>query len=437
MSTRREQERMPPPWPDRLDSLRLEGIAQGGEAVGHVEGRVVFVQGGIPGELVSVRLLEKRPSYAKGQVEQVLEPSPDRVGPPCPLVGQCGGCGWQYIAYPAQLAFKKTIVEEQCRHMGGLTECPIEPTLGMKEPWRYRSTVEVHVAPTGLVGYYAPRSHHVVAADDCPLHVRPLNSVLLKLQRIIPSIRPADRPAAITLRYSWAEKLTMVLFQEGTRSGAAQLAERLADRVAEAAWQHGRHVQVLAGRGYLVEKIGGVSLRLSPTSFFQVNIPQARRMVQLVEEMLEPRPEDSLLDAYAGVGAISLPLARRVDRITAIESHPAAVADLRANVQQLRLDQVEAIEGLVERVLPAQVESQHYDLILLDPPRRGCEPAVLQAILSAQPRRIVYVSCHPGTLARDLKALRAGGYHLLRVQPLDMFPQTPHVESVALLTAAA
>ncbi len=425
------------PWPSHLDSLRLDGIAQGGEAVGHVEGRVVFVQGGIPGEVVSVRLLEKRPAYARGEVEQILEPSPDRVGPPCSLAGQCGGCGWQYIAYPAQLAFKRTIVEEQCRHMGGLAECPVEPTLGMQEPWHYRSTIEVHVAPTGLVGYYAPHSHHVVAAEDCPLHVRPLHAVLLKLQRIVPSIRPADRPAAITLRYSWAEKASLVLFQEGTRGGAAQLAERIADRAPEAAWQHGRQVQILAGRGYLVEKVGGVALRVSPTSFFQVNVPQARRMVQLIEEMLEPRPGDSLLDAYAGVGALSLPLAHQVARITAIESHPAAVADLRANVQQLGLDHIEAIEGLVEKVLPAQAERSGYDLILLDPPRRGCEPAVLQAILSARPRRIVYVSCHPGTLARDLKALRAGGYHPLRVQPLDMFPQTPHVESVALLTAAA
>lgn len=418
-------------WPRRVPVLRLEGIAQGGEAVGRFRGRVVFVRGALPGETVAVSLTERRKGYARGVVERLLRPSPDRCVPPCPLFGRCGGCHWQYAAYPAQLAWKRTIIEEQLRHLGRVASPPVAAPLGMEDPWAYRSTAELHVSPAGQAGFYAAHSHEIVPLDSCPLLAPALDALLLPLQDSLAALSPADRPGQVTLRWSWYESRAMVVLRGGTRRGGESLAARLAGRLPEVAWEGGGEVRPLAGRGYLYESLGPAALRVSPTAFFQVNVPQARRLLAVVRELLDPRPGDRLLDAYAGVGALSLPPAGDSGRVTAIEAHPAAVADLRENAHRLAAGRVEPVEGLVERVLPARRE--RYDLVLLDPPRRGCLPAALRAVVAAGPRRIVYVSCHPGTLARDVRLLREGGYELVRVQPIDLFPQTCHVESVALL----
>ena len=421
----------PPAAGQRL-RLRLEGIAQGGEAVGHHEGRVVFAQGGLPGEDVLVRLTASRPAYARGVVEEILVPAPERISPHCPLFGRCGGCHWQYASYLAQLALKRTIVADQCRHLGGMENPPVAAAIGMDEPWGYRSTAELHLSPAGQAGYYAAQSHDVVPLAACPLWVPALQAPLALLQRLLPEVAAADRPAGVTLRWSWAEGRPLVLIEGNSRRGALRLGEGLAALVPEIAWRRGPEVQVLSGRGYLCEALGEEPLQVSPTSFFQVNVPQARRLLQTVRALLDPCPEDHLLDAYAGVGALSLPLAGAVRRVTAIESHPAAVADLCQNARRWTPSgHVEVLPGLVEQVLPQRAGG--YDLVLLDPPRRGCLPAALAAILAGRPRRIVYVSCHPGTLARDIRTLQAGGYRLRQVQPLDLFPQTFHVESVALL----
>jgi len=422
---------MPPSDRSAAIELRLDGIAQGGEAVGRWQGQIVFAQGGLPGEVVAVRLTERRQAFARGVVEQVLQPSPDRILPRCALFGRCGGCHWQYIAYPAQVSLKQDIVAGQCRHLGRVADPPVAAPLAMAEPWAYRSTAELHLSPAGLVGYYAARSHEVVPLETCPLLVPGCNALLPALQRLLPALPAAGRPTGLTVRYSWAEQRALLLLEGGQRPEILRLRDALAGLVAEVAWRHGRAVETLAGRGFFYEAIGAAPLRVSPTAFFQVNVPQARRLVQTVQSFLDPRPDDHLLDAYAGGGALSLPLAGLVRRVTAIEAHPAALADLRTNA---RGSAVEAVAGLVERVLPAR--GGGYDLVVLDPPRRGCEPAALQAVLAGRPRRIVYVSCHPGTLARDARALIAGGYSLRAVQPVDLFPQTHHVESVALFEPA-
>jgi 23S rRNA (uracil1939-C5)-methyltransferase len=424
---------IPPKTGDRIE-LDLEAMAQGGEAVGRWKGQVIFVQGGLPGEVVAVRLTEQQRSFARGVVEQVLHPSADRVRPRCPLFGRCGGCDWQHSAYPAQVVFKQAIVTEQCRHLGRVAEPPVAATLAMAEPWGYRSTVELHLSPAGRVGYYAARSHEVVPLEACPLWVPALNDLLPTLQRLLSTLKPAGRPTGLTLRWSWTEQQPLLLLEGGQRRDTVRLCAELIDLVPEVSWHHGRQVEVLRGRGFFHETLADRPLRVSPTSFFQVNVPQARRLWQTVRTLLEPQPEDHLLDAYAGVGALSLPLAGTVRQVTAVEAHPAAAADLCANAHQ-GAGTIEVLAGLVEHVLPAHGGS--CDLAILDPPRRGCAPAALEAILAGRPRRIVYVSCHPGTLARDVRILTAGGYQLQSIQPVDMFPQTSHVESVALLIPAS
>ncbi|MBN1483342.1 MAG: class I SAM-dependent RNA methyltransferase [Chloroflexia bacterium] len=413
--------------------MRIRRIAQGGAGVGHYQGRVVFVGGALPGEIVSVQLYQKRKSYASGHVVAIEEASSERVEPACPLFGLCGGCQWQYIAYPAQLVFKQAIVREQCRRLGRIEDAPVQPTLGLGNPWAYRSAARLHVSPGGQLGYYAWRSHDVVPLERCPLLVEPLNELLLPLQEALSTRPPNERPNQVSLRYSWFERRCLLLLHGGAASAAARLAADLGASVAELAGQWGRRLHVQAGRGFLLEELGGLSLQVSPTSFFQINVPQTQQILQLLASMLEPQPGERLLDAYAGVGALSLPLAAAggLAGVTAIESHRAAVADLRENARQLQATPITAHQGTVEAVLPTL--RQRFDLVLLDPPRRGCPEAVLEAIARRGPRRIAYVSCHPGTLARDLRYLRRFGYRLVRLQPVDLFPQTFHIESVALL----
>jgi 23S rRNA (uracil1939-C5)-methyltransferase len=421
------------PWPERLEGLRLEGMAQGGEAVGRYLGRVIFVQGGVPGDVVSVRLEQCRTRYARGAIEAVLLPSPERVAPRCARFGQCGGCSWQHIAPQAQLRFKRAIVEDQCRYLGRIADPPVDAVLGMAEPWRYRHTAELHVSRDGVAGFYAGGTRNVVSLSSCPLLVEPLDALLPDLQRVLRGMPSRLCPESLVLRYSRFEKRVLVLAVGGAREAAREIAIHL-EQVAEVAWQQGRRVEVLRGRGYLVETLGGVPLRFSPTAFFQVHPPQAERLLEVVAGFLEPKPGDRLLDAYAGVGALSLPLAGPGVQITAIEEHPAAVEDLWENAARLGAH-VEVLPGRVERVLP--MYDGRFDLAILDPPRRGCLPPALRAVVRVQPRRIAYVSCHPGTLARDLRRLLAAGYRLVRIQPVDLFPQTFHIESVALLARSA
>lgn len=440
----RESSQGTPSWPDRISSLALEGIAQGGDAVGRYQGRVVFARGGLPGEIVSLHLTQTHKSFARGVVEAVHTAAPERVRPGCPLFDRCGGCQWQYIDYPAQLAFKRIIVEEQCRHLIS-SPATVLPTVGMEEPWNYRSTAQLRLAPDGRLGYYAWHSHDLVPLERCPLLVEPLNERIPPLARALQALAPAERPEQVTLRYSWEEDRCLLLIDQGSRGAACRLRDRLQVAFPEVAWQRGRGIEVLAGQGFLHESLAGAPLRVSSRSFFQVNVPQARSLLQTVHAMLDPLSGEHLLDAYAGVGALSLSLfqgqslqaawaegvVRAVGRVTAIESHPDAVKDLRANARRWGEDRVEVFPGTVERLLPGL--GWAFDLVVLDPPRRGCQPEVLAAVAAGRPRRIAYVSCHPGTLARDLPVLLGGGYRLVRIQPLDLFPQTFHVESVALL----
>lgn len=417
-------------WPTHLPSVTLERIAQGGEAVGRHEGRVVFVRGGLPGEVVSVHLTQTRSRYARGVVDEVLRAAPERVEPRCALFGKCGGCHWQFIAYPAQIVFKQTILKEQCHRIGHIEDAPVLPALGMTDPWGYRAKAQLHLAPDGLAGFYAWNSHEVIPLERCPLLVPKINRVL-PLLRGAQGLRPADRPSQITLRYSWAEDTCLTILHGGTRRGALALLEYLSDQIREIAWENGRRTEILSGKGFLLETLGTTSLRVSPDSFFQANVPQTQRLVHILGECLGIRPSDRLLDAYAGVGALSLPLASLVKQVTAIEAHAMAASDCARNAVQLGLANVEVLEGSVERVLPTL--DRRFDLVILDPPRRGCHERALEAVVQCRPRSVAYVSCHPGTLARDLGLLRAWGYHPRQILPVDLFPQTFHVESLSVL----
>lgn len=413
--------------------LTLDGIAQGGAAVGRVEGMAIFAHGGIPGERVRVRVTSRHPRYAHAEVVEVLEPSPDRLPAHVP---DGDHAAWQHIAYPTQLRYKETIVREQLAKLAGLPDISVAPTIGAPLPWGYRNSARLHLEG-GAIGYHASGSNQVRDLPHDPLLLPVLNAALAGL-RAVGGERPGDLIARLTLRASVAYGYALALIQPQPDADP----EALLDLID--AWRTA--VPALAGVAIdapgaptvgadtLHEEFGGVVFSLSPDSFFQVNIVQAERLLDLAREGLALRPEQRLLDGYSGAGAFALPLAPEVAQVVAVEEHPHAVADGRRSAELNDIANVQFVRLPVERALSKLVG--HFDAAILDPPRRGCHPDALAGLAAIRPARIAYISCHPGILARDLGPLLGAGYRIQLVQPVDLFPQTPHIETVVILEGA-
>jgi 23S rRNA (uracil1939-C5)-methyltransferase len=417
-------------YPDELE-LDIERMAQGGEGVARWQGYVIFVAGGLPGERVRVRLVQRTASYARGRLLAVRTPAPERIAPRLP---EASHMPWQHIAYAAQLRFKQTIVREQLARLGGLDDAPVAAVLAAPSPWHYRNTAHLHIAQNQQhIGYHAAGSRRVVDLPEDPLLLPLLNAALHGLRDTLPDISQARRRAhieRITLRGSatYGEAIALLHGKGRLHEVAAWWQQRL-PMLAGVATPTDPHPRTLR------EKLGGVVFVLSPTSFFQVHTAQAERLLQVVRKGLRLQPGERLLDAYSGAGAFALPLAEALHEVMAIEEHPRAAADGVQSAQHNALTNVTFITAAVEQALPDI--TTRFDAAVLDPPRRGCHPAALQALIRLAPPRIAYISCHPGILARDLRTLVQAGYRLVQVQPVDMFPQTPHIESVALLEAAS
>ena len=416
-------------------NLKLTSMAQGGEAVGRDDsGRVVFVPYAIAGEEVVVEIVEEKKNYARARLVEIVTPSPARVTPQCEhFVVQpppqpspdnvrggrdCGGCQWQHIAYDAQLKFKMEIVREQFARIGKIMDAPVRDAIGMVEPWRYRNNVQFQLDDAGRLCFRMFESHNLVPIRECHI-IHPLLDEMFRALEL----EGAD--------------FGEVILRAGTRTGEKLLIlegrddappEISVDEPVSIAYRTPRGENLpLVGKDALHEELRGRSFRVSPSSFFQVNTLMAETLVELVERYLAPRPSDILLDAFGGVGTFGLLLASHVARVIEIEEAPDAVADAKANAVELA--NVEFQRGKVEDVLP-KLKSK-IDLVVADPPRAGIAPAALAAIIAKHPRAIAYVSCDPATLARDARQLVDGGYRLIEVQLVDLFPQTYHIESVS------
>lgn len=396
-------------------------MAHGGDALGRYEGRVIFVPYGIPGEKVQIEIKEDKGKWARAYLIEVLEPSPHRVEPPCPYFGVCGGCQWQHIDYEAQLVYKHQIVREQLLHLGGIEDAPVAPTLPSPDIWRYRNNVQLTADVEGRLGFKAALSKQVVPIEKCLLMHPLLDDLFSALDLVFPglermSLRAGTRSGEVMLIFETEDEEPPEIETDIPVSCVLMLKD-------------GTPVNLI-GRNHLTEILGSREFRISAPSFFQVNTAQAEHLVQTVDTFLQLTGTESLLDAYCGVGTFALNLAPRARRVIGIEESPYAIADARVNAQEL--SNVEFIEGRVENVLPDLEET--VDAVVVDPPRQGCRSEVLQALTKLQPERIVYVSCDPATLARDARYLAEAGYLLRRVQPVDMFPQTYHIETVSLWT---
>jgi len=401
--------------------LALTAIANGGAALGRHEGRVVFVPYALPGETVRVEVAEDKGRYVFARLVEVLEPSPERVTPPCPYFGHegCGGCQWQHIDYQAQLRLKGEIVADQLARIGGISDPAVASPIPDDSGWAYRNHAQFHPVPGGGLGFRSASGNSTVTVDEC-LILHPLL---------------ADLYATLDLDLADLVRLSL---RGGTATGDRMLVFEMADDLPPALesdlpvscvllLSDGLHANLI-GSNTISEVVADRTYRVSAPSFFQVNTSQATRLVQQVLAYLDLQGGETVLDAYCGVGLFTVPLAERAGLVLGVEQAPAAVDDLLENTAAF--DNVEVVEGPVEAALPDLDIS--LDAVVVDPPRAGIDRFALDALVERRPARLVYVSCDAATLARDAKRLARAGYRLVEVQPVDMFPQTYHIESVAL-----
>jgi len=406
----------------------LEHVAHGGEMIGRVDGQVVFVPYGLPGERARARVVSAKRDFVKGELLDVLRPAPGRVLPRCPYFGACGGCSWQHADYAVQLELKRGVLIDQLSRIGGMADAEelVRATIGMVDPWEYRNHVRFTLGRKyGDVGYTYRESHRILRVDHCDIAHPAINEVLSVIQRRCAGLRAHQ----IAVRY-------------GSNTGDLVVSPALP-----------MIPELETGQPTLTEQVLDRTFTVSPAAFFQVNTRREMRSIPeqiaapwlehregmysiadllalIVIDRLEAGPNDTVLDAYCGVGTFAALIAPRVHEVIGIDESKAAVANAARNTSDL--DNVRFIAAKTEAAL-LELE-QPIGAVVLDPARVGCAPDVVAALLERHPRRIVYVSCDPATLARDLRILRDGGYRINGIEPIDMFPQTYHIESVTRLT---
>jgi 23S rRNA (uracil1939-C5)-methyltransferase len=401
--------------------------AHGGATVARQEdGRVVFVHYALPGETVEVRPRGRRGGVVYATAERVVDASPDRVTARCPYFGECGGCAWQHAAYERQLAIKRGVVEDMWTR-AGLRFPPEARVVGLSDPWRYRIRGEfeaIHL-PEGKFefGFHRLRSHSVLAVRECPIHDERIERGMLAFRQAIEELGvPAIRQLELTAEPHGRG----LLWSAGFEGRGAMPPPRLAARVSE----------LLPDLVLLDESMAfefwGLQFRVRPDTFIQTNYRGMLSLYEIALELLAPGPSDRVLDLYAGIGTISLAVARQCARVVAVEESPRAVAlgKLAARINSAR--NVEFRHGRVESLL-REVRLDSHDAVIADPPRAGLDPAAIAEVLRLGVERILYISCEPSTQARDVAALVRGGYRVRRAALVDMFPQTFHIESVVLL----
>ena len=372
--------------PGEIVTVALTDMAQTGEAIGRVDGIVLFVPFGMPGDRAEVLVTERKRTFARGQLLRLVEPAPDRVTPPCPYFTICGGCEWQHMPYAEQVRLKETNVRTHLTRIGKVRDPHVRPCLPSPQPYGYRNHARLQWSATGALGYRAARSHEVVVVEQCPILEPALNADLHRLTL-------ADRPAA---------------------------SDEIELRVA------------------MPLLIGEYTYHIAPDAFFQANTPVAAQLVTQVLQALALQGHEQVLELYCGGGLFTVPMAAAARYVLGIEGNAAALADAHLNTAAAGVsDRCTFITAAVEQaVTDPALHERTWDAIVLDPPRAGVAQPVLATLLNFAAPTIVYVSCDPATLARDAQLICAAGYQLAYAQPLDMFPQTHHVETVALFARA-
>ena len=426
--------------------LRIESLAHGGAGVAHHEGMAIFVPGTVPSDLVEAEITEIARRFARARLLSVVEPSPSRVAPQCAHFSECGGCDWQMMDYAAQLKAKTEIVRDCLVRIGRFPDPPLLDILPAPQVWRYRNKAEFAVgefAGRKVVGYLRPGSHQALPISECALQ-HPINIKLLHTMQELLACPGAPALVQVIGRVSFATNQALaILVTPGEIAELHSLLEPLCTRLPELVGVLGATTKrrplpyrsraaSLWGRTWLLEQVGAWQFRVSADSFLQINSPQNLCLLETViaESTVPAKPV--MLDGYCGVGMFTVPLGANSKTIHAVEANEVTLHDLRHNLDRYRLHHAHPWSGRVERILPRLADrGVRAQVLVLDPPRSGCGNVALIAAVRLDPQRIIMISCDPATLARDLRLLSDLGYELEKVIPVDLFPQTWHVECVA------
>lgn len=455
--------RIDEPTPDlwrqgELVEVSITDLNDTGEGVGRLGGRVVFVPDTVTGDRVLVRLVQVKPNYATGKLHQVLEESPHRIRAKCMVADKCGGCQWQHIASEYQQSAKHNLVVQALERIGGFTAPPVAPILTADSSLAYRNkaTYPLKRSSTGQVqaGYYQKGSHQLINLNQCPVQDSRLNPLLAEIKQDIQQLgwsiyderRHQGRLRHLSLRIGrrTGEMLLTLIATDWNLKDLEVQAQKWLTRYPKLVGIFvnrnpnrtnvifGSETLCIAGQPYLREEFAGLEFQLLPGTFFQVNTEAAEALLNAIAQQLALQGDEVLVDAYCGIGTFTLPLAQRVRQAIGLEVQPASVEQAQLNAQRNGISNVIFKTGTVETLLPQLGITP--DVVLLDPPRKGCDREVIETLLDTSPGRIVYISCKPATLARDLKLLcQTGSYQLTHIQPADFFPQTSHVECAAFL----
>jgi 23S rRNA (uracil1939-C5)-methyltransferase len=402
--------------------ILLERFTYGGDAMGRLEdGRAVFVPFGLPGERVRIRLTEDKRNFARGEVVEIIEPSPKRITPRCIHFGVCGGCHYQNLPYEEQLKAKMEILRDQLMRIGKIENPPVQAIVAGPSPWNYRNHVQFHLTGEGKLGYMTAVKPAPFAIRECHLPEGSINELWPQLE-----FEPETDLDRVSIRSGVDEDLMLVLESESPEPPELEIEAGISiTHVFE------ENTVVIAGNDHVTIRVMDRDFRVSAASFFQVNTAMAEKMVQHLLANVPVLSNSTLLDIYCGAGLFSAFFAPKCERVIGIESSPSACEDLAFNLDEF--ENVELYEGLAEEILPSlvgQIADTPY--VIVDPPRAGLDKQVIDELVRLSPKVIAYVSCDPSTLARDAARLINGGYKLKQVTPFDLFPQTFHIESISI-----
>ena len=439
--------------------VTIEDLTHDGAGVAKVDGYPLFIPGTLPGEVATVHVLKTLKKYGFAKLVHVIEPSPSRVTPPCPVFPTCGGCQLQHLSYEGQLKQKRKSVRDVMDRIAKLPDVPVHAVKGMDEPWRYRNKSQIPFDTENdriIAGFYKARTHQIVDTDVCLIQTEEadelMNMLKYKLQQL--GIETYDeRTHKGMLRHLIVRKARQtgqVMVVLVTRHKKFPQSEAVVDLIRKelpgvtSIMQNintantnvimGNETISLYGTDVIIDRIGDTEFEISARSFYQVNPVQTEVLYQQALDYAGLTGNETVIDAYCGIGTISLFLARQAKEVYGVEIVPQAIKDAKRNAELNGIENTHFEAGLAEEIIPKWYsQGKRFDVLVVDPPRKGCDEKLLETILAQKPKKVVYVSCNPGTLARDLRILEDGGYRTKEIQPVDMFPHSSHVECVALI----
>ncbi|MDN4608306.1 23S rRNA (uracil(1939)-C(5))-methyltransferase RlmD [Sporosarcina highlanderae] len=437
----------------------IEDLTHDGSGVGKVEGYPLFIPGALPGEEVEVKVGKTLKNYGFARLLEVKKPSQNRIEPPCHVFWECGGCQLQHLSYEAQLIQKQKQVRDVIDRIAKLPHVPVHPVKGMEDPWRYRNKSQIPFAERDgkiVSGFYKSRTHHIVDTDVCIIQSEEADELMSTLKHKMHNIglsaynekthrgmlrhlivRKGKATGEImvvlvTLKKKFRQKEAVVELIKSVLPEVTSIMQNVNGEKTNVIF--GNETIPLYGKSFIIDKIGDIQFEISARSFYQVNPAQTEVLYKQALDYAQLTGGETVIDAYCGIGTISLFLAQKAKEVYGVEIVPQAIEDAKRNAELNGMTNAYFEAGAAEDVIPKwYAEGKRFDVLVVDPPRKGCDEKLLQTILEYKPKRVVYVSCNPGTLARDLRILEDGGYRTKEVQPVDMFPQSSHVESVAWL----